>query len=775
MPTDPNKKPKNKETLYVDRNTIGGQRRYQAYQDSLALYNLYKDIPVNAFDFRRYVPTRTAALTNTINNLNNYSGDLDVFKEDKIKPYQEYSFIIDTDESYNNGVYYPAQRNVTATGFLYKKPTEPVEYERKQIDKLPYKGIPQYIPEQSLMIPPTNNQQFKAGYPDDQDWFEVSAKGKRYLRPKEGGSKEEWIELNDTGRQDITSPQFKYGGQMKAKYRKPIEVLEPYGDGGFWKKAGSLAMDGAKLVANTALTPIEHITGNNFFDPTYDSHAMSEISKVASGVSGLATDVAGTILAPGAYNMGKGAVQQFTADPNTFYEDPNNPTNSEKWGRGIAATGNLASLAAPFMGGQPEMRYGGYKKKLAMGGSMEPDLGLTQFEGGGTHEQNPLGGIPLNNGQSVEAGETKNNNQQYVYSDRLTIDKDLVNEFYLPKKFVGKTFAEASKLLEKDKDPNDVADATTNKRMLERLTEAQEAFKSTKMGELNTEAMKYGGYLALGGPLKNEPWTYVNPGDQLANDLMSMGLYQPPKSVSYSPPGNTQASFERRNANRSGVMPTTDVSPFENLNNSLSGMPGKPKLGNAEGVNPNPNLNVNPLLDYARLAPAAANLIQGLKKPDRLNPKDYQIAQRVSPGTYDIEPLLRDNVRTAAATQDAARSATMGNAGAYLANLSNIQASKGELDSKAHSVKQTQEGQWRMAADQANAGIEGQNAQMRFTVDDWNMASKAAREAMLSEAASNVGAYADSRLQDDLYLAYLSQMTDDFKPNITRKVRGIGG
>ena len=70
--------------------------------------------------------------------------------------------------------------------------------------------------------------------------------------------------------------------------------------------------------------------------------------------------------------------------------------------------------------------------KKALGGSVGVTKGgtqdLIQFEGGGTHEQNPLGGIPIgmnNQGQmnSVEEGESKYSfkDGDYVFSNRIKI------------------------------------------------------------------------------------------------------------------------------------------------------------------------------------------------------------------------------------------------------------------------------------------------------------------------------------------------------------------
>ena len=70
--------------------------------------------------------------------------------------------------------------------------------------------------------------------------------------------------------------------------------------------------------------------------------------------------------------------------------------------------------------------------QYGQGGSMgraDVDKELNNFEGGGTHEQNSLGGIPLgvgSNGKpnSVEENETafELKSGKYIFSDRLIIE-----------------------------------------------------------------------------------------------------------------------------------------------------------------------------------------------------------------------------------------------------------------------------------------------------------------------------------------------------------------
>ena len=133
------------------------------------------------------------------------------------------------------------------------------------------------------------------------------------------------------------------------------------------------------------------------------------------------------------------------------------------------------------------MKYGG--KKYAAGGAM-PMEQLTEFNEGGRHEENGLGGIPQGmnpDGQMnlVEEGETKFDSENYIYSDSLKVDKELAEAFNLSPKMVGKTFADASKMAgrKKSKREGDAIEMAANNADLTNLMEAQEAFKQARIEE----------------------------------------------------------------------------------------------------------------------------------------------------------------------------------------------------------------------------------------------------------------------------------------------------
>ena len=117
---------------------------------------------------------------------------------------------------------------------------------------------------------------------------------------------------------------------------------------------------------------------------------------------------------------------------------------------------------------------------FAYGGQMPSQL--TSFESGGSHQSNPNGGILQGTGANgqpnlVEEGETKH--EDYIFSDRLKINPQISKDFKLPKGLNGKTFADASKYLNREaKDrPNDPISNNGVKAQLAKLTAAQESLK----------------------------------------------------------------------------------------------------------------------------------------------------------------------------------------------------------------------------------------------------------------------------------------------------------
>lgn len=106
---------------------------------------------------------------------------------------------------------------------------------------------------------------------------------------------------------------------------------------------------------------------------------------------------------------------------------------------------------------------------------------INMFNEGGTHEQNPLGGIPqgtdaMGNPNLVEQGEARVNDM--IFTDRLPLPEHIIKAVGLPKKYAGKTPAKILELIDKTfKDRNDGPSLGTKKDFIDKVTQAQELFK----------------------------------------------------------------------------------------------------------------------------------------------------------------------------------------------------------------------------------------------------------------------------------------------------------
>ena len=75
------------------------------------------------------------------------------------------------------------------------------------------------------------------------------------------------------------------------------------------KNFGNFVGDVGKWAINQALTPIETVTGRNFYDPEFTYSSMNKMDAVTSGISSAATDIAGTYFLGPFYTGGKKAIQ----------------------------------------------------------------------------------------------------------------------------------------------------------------------------------------------------------------------------------------------------------------------------------------------------------------------------------------------------------------------------------------------------------------------------------------------------------------------------------
>ena len=133
--------------------------------------------------------------------------------------------------------------------------------------------------------------------------------------------------------------------------------------------------------------------------------------------------------------------------------------------------------------------YSSLSSQLADGGS------LVEFKNGGSHEENPFGGIPQGYNENgdlnlVEQGETKWND--YIFSDRNKLSK--AQRFGLPGMLNNRTFSSAAKTIQKESKerPFDLISKRGLDKQMDYLISAQEEHNAISE---NTNQFKSGGQM----------------------------------------------------------------------------------------------------------------------------------------------------------------------------------------------------------------------------------------------------------------------------------------
>ena len=156
-----------------------------------------------------------------------------------------------------------------------------------------------------------------------------------------------------------------------------------------------------------------------------------------------------------------------------------------------------------------------YGNFAAYGGNLNMDIpnyqthggdffnGVTKINEGGTHEENPNGGIIMGIDEKgvpnlVEEGEVIYND--YVYSNRLTPDDKMLEKFNFPSKYKGKTFAYIAEDLSKESEetPLDPINKRGLQANMNKLSIIQELVRES-MGKTGENRLVKGNQAAFGG------------------------------------------------------------------------------------------------------------------------------------------------------------------------------------------------------------------------------------------------------------------------------------
>ena len=274
--------------------------------------------------------------------------------------------------------------------------------------------------------------------------------------------------------------------------------------------------------------------------------------------------------------------------------------------------------------------------------------GVTTFNNGGTHEENPLGGIPQGIGANglpnlVEEGEVKY--KDYIFSDRLRAKQSTLAEVGLPNKYIGKTYGDIAKNLQKEsaERPNDPISQKGLADMMQRLKTAQESTRAQKMQRMQSsqqpsqeemmqmmtqqqeqtqpQEMAYGGNI------------FAVPGDKSNGNQMSF------LDLNNAAMGNLGAPFVQFNSTEPEVVQTptiTDTKILQGINpNQADKIAKRNAIAKQEGivVNPKstPNIFSNIDSSYLRYAPILASGLQAFSdQAGWTNKADSTLADTVS-------------------------------------------------------------------------------------------------------------------------------------------------
>lgn len=386
---------------------------------------------------------------------------------------------------------------------------------------------------------------------------------------------------------------------------------------------------------------------------------------------------------------------------------------------------SLLSQAAPLLG---TMNNNKNSKEMASGGK------LTSYESGGTHEQNPNGGIQIGNA-SVEEGETRD--KDYIFSERLKINKTLAKEFNLPKKAIGLSFSEASKLFQDDDRQNDIISNRGYEKEIENLKKAQEAFKDVEGIKQPQNQFAPGGTLPLGN--YNTENSLL---DSIYNNTENSELIQKTNQSQLLPEvevGNNQTNSQKSKTS-SSTLPLDNLetipenypedNDIEKMKTSfVDGSSGKKGDGN----------NLASLLKYAPIASNIGTLINTLSnKPDYQDASQFQTNTKFTRNEVDMEQAKRDIESESSGIKDTIVNSSP-NAGALMGNLQGVDLNTKRALGNVNLKKDQMDAAENSRVEQLDYQQDARNKAMSLQTENMNDQDKAAYEAAINQIIAMFG------------------------------------
>ena len=417
--------------------------------------------------------------------------------------------------------------------------------------------------------------------------------------------------------------------------------------------------------------------------------------------------------------------------------------------------------------------FGG--RKRAYGGPLQSNganwnNGITYIGNGGTHEQNPYEGVYMGVDQEgvpnlVEQNETVFGD--YVFSDRLHADGDLLQSVNLPKSYKDKSFSEIAKKLGKESQerPNDPISRRGLLSSMSRLQQAQEIMR--QQNQVSQEGVQYahGGKMGRKYDGKGDKPNFLQfytPQERQLRTLQSQGVIP---TYTLEKPYSMMTPEERTSVFNTKVPSLVDTrTPAERwINENIKPIQFNPPSSTnkeVETTDPDPSRQRPTWLRYAPAVGSAIGLVQNLfSKPDYSSADaileaanqagNYQPVSYTPIGNYlQYKPFDRDfyinklNAQSGA-TRRALADQSGGNRATAMAGLLaadyNAQGRLGDLARQAEEYNLAQ----RQAVEQFNRATDQANAEMGLK------AAMANQEAALKARSSRLSGVAQAMATRD--------------------------
>lgn len=354
------------------------------------------------------------------------------------------------------------------------------------------------------------------------------------------------------------------------------------------------------------------------------------------------------------------------------------------------------------------------KKKYDFGGALTHggvfDNGVTIIGNGGTHEENPMDGVPMGVAPDgvpnlVEEGEVKFND--YIFSNRLSASNKLLTAHKLPVAYAKHTFADIAKKLNKESSerPND---PISKKGLLSSMTRLQQAQEQLRAEKQNNKYAKGGHLFAGGGPYSEDP-EVVASYDYAEDDIIPTGtkINYNPYAIEGSGYGTSTLINTSSTPNSTTVIesPESPEIPKKNYRANLGWMRYIPAFGAGLGV-------LSDALGWTNTSDSKGADLIGSAVDNLSEVKEKPIGNYLTYKPLDRDYYINKLNTQAGATRRAIMNQAGGNRGTAMAGLLaadyNAQASMGDLARQAEEYNLAQ----RERVENFNRGTNQFNAQM---------------------------------------------------------------